>query len=146
MIYSIFHTCIYSSVNIKTDNRCNLPLNIPHQLSGKQPNAFMFNGPGCAVGTFIQYILCVTSLLFIYATLKLMNCHHNKYRFSIQYSACTLVIVAAKMIGRRRRMTPEEDAIESILLGRDKPFLEARFIDTFKGKVFMSYSIILMPF
>lgn len=58
----------------------------------------------------------------------------------------TLVIVAAKMIGRRRRMTPEEDAIENILLGRDKPFLEARFIDTFKGKVFMSYSIILMPF
>ncbi|KAJ4925111.1 hypothetical protein JOQ06_017848 [Pogonophryne albipinna] len=39
------------------------------------------------------------------------------------------------MTQRSRRKTPEQDAIDHIILGRDKPFLEARFINTFKGKL-----------
>ncbi|KAL3045393.1 hypothetical protein OYC64_013628 [Pagothenia borchgrevinki] len=38
------------------------------------------------------------------------------------------------MTQRSRRKTPEQDAIDHIILGRDKPFLEARFINTFKGR------------
>ncbi|KAI4799829.1 hypothetical protein KUCAC02_016629 [Chaenocephalus aceratus] len=37
------------------------------------------------------------------------------------------------MTQRSRSKTAEQDAIEHIILVRDKPFLEARFINTFKG-------------
>ncbi|KAG7219912.1 hypothetical protein INR49_018741 [Caranx melampygus] len=35
---------------------------------------------------------------------------------------------------RRRRKTPEQDAVEHILLGEDKPFLEGKFINKYKGR------------
>ncbi|XP_059205277.1 uncharacterized protein LOC131984472 [Centropristis striata] len=35
---------------------------------------------------------------------------------------------------QRRQLTPEEDALEHIVPCRDKPFLEERFIDSFKGR------------
>ncbi|KAL7398798.1 hypothetical protein ABVT39_015524 [Epinephelus coioides] len=34
----------------------------------------------------------------------------------------------------RRRKTPDKDAVEHIICGEDKPFLEGRFINTFKGR------------
>ncbi|XP_033990033.1 uncharacterized protein LOC117485559 [Trematomus bernacchii] len=51
------------------------------------------------------------------------------------------------MTQRSRRKTPEQDAIDHIILGRDKPFLEARFINTFKGRgVFTREYIALSTF
>ncbi|XP_044027833.1 uncharacterized protein LOC122864451 isoform X2 [Siniperca chuatsi] len=35
---------------------------------------------------------------------------------------------------QRRQLTPEQDALEHIVACRDKPFLEERFIDSFKGR------------
>ncbi|XP_054637986.1 uncharacterized protein LOC129185220 isoform X2 [Dunckerocampus dactyliophorus] len=35
---------------------------------------------------------------------------------------------------RRRRKSPEQDAVDHVLQGRDKPFLEGTFINTFKGR------------
>ncbi|XP_056256201.1 uncharacterized protein LOC130184300 isoform X2 [Seriola aureovittata] len=35
---------------------------------------------------------------------------------------------------QKRPLTPEEDALEHIVACRDKPFLEERFIDSFKGR------------
>lgn len=34
----------------------------------------------------------------------------------------------------KRPLTPEEDALEHIVACRDKPFLEERYIDSFKGR------------
>ncbi|XP_062419595.1 uncharacterized protein LOC134132279 isoform X3 [Pungitius pungitius] len=38
------------------------------------------------------------------------------------------------MMERRRRKTPEQDAMDHIILGRDKSFLQEKFIDSFKGR------------
>ncbi|XP_067468322.1 uncharacterized protein [Thunnus thynnus] len=38
------------------------------------------------------------------------------------------------MENERRQLTPEQDALEHIVACRDKPFLEGRFIDLFKGR------------
>ncbi|KAI9516392.1 hypothetical protein NQZ68_015893 [Dissostichus eleginoides] len=48
---------------------------------------------------------------------------------SVQRSDCP------RMTQRSRRKTPEQDAIEHIILGRDKPFLDTRYINTFKGSI-----------
>ena len=45
------------------------------------------------------------------------------------------------MPGRSSRKTPEQDAVEHIVLGRDKPFLEIQFINAFKGTLFISYIV-----
>ncbi|KAK5854698.1 hypothetical protein PBY51_004870 [Eleginops maclovinus] len=43
---------------------------------------------------------------------------------------------------KRRQLTPEQDALEYMLACRDKPFLEEKFINSFKGKgVFTSRAI-----
>ncbi|KAI4817450.1 hypothetical protein KUCAC02_010851 [Chaenocephalus aceratus] len=43
---------------------------------------------------------------------------------------------------QRRQLTPEQDALEYIVACRDKPFLEEKFINSFKGKgVFTSRAI-----
>lgn len=34
---------------------------------------------------------------------------------------------------------PEEEALEHIVARRDKPFLEERYIDSFKGRWFVSW-------
>ncbi|KAJ3584596.1 hypothetical protein NHX12_015091 [Muraenolepis orangiensis] len=46
-----------------------------------------------------------------------------------------LLLSLAEMTESSRRKTPEQDAVEHITLTKDKPFLEARFINTFKGKI-----------
>lgn len=40
---------------------------------------------------------------------------------------------------RRRRKTPDQDALEHIVQGEDKAFLEERFINEYKGKFFIQY-------
>lgn len=45
---------------------------------------------------------------------------------------------------RRRRKTPDQDAIDHIINGEDKSFLEGKFINTYKGKFLIHY--ILMFF
>lgn len=35
---------------------------------------------------------------------------------------------------QQRKRTPEQDALEHIAAFKDKPFLEERFIDSFKGR------------
>lgn len=37
------------------------------------------------------------------------------------------------MENRHKRVNPEQDALVHIVARRDKPFLEERFIDSFKG-------------
>lgn len=41
---------------------------------------------------------------------------------------------------KTRKLTPEQDALEHILAFRDKSFLEERFIDPIKGKMYISES------
>ena len=50
-----------------------------------------------------------------------------------------LNIVTAKMTEEKRkkltrRKSPDQDAMDHIVQGRDKPFLEGKFISTYKGK------------
>ncbi|KAF3841586.1 hypothetical protein F7725_007448, partial [Dissostichus mawsoni] len=45
---------------------------------------------------------------------------------SVQRSNCRVLQMKPRMTQRSRRKTPEQDAIEHIILGRDKPFLDAR--------------------
>ncbi len=40
---------------------------------------------------------------------------------------------------RGRRKTPDQDAMDHIIRGEDKSFLEGRFINTYKGKFFIQY-------
>lgn len=47
-------------------------------------------------------------------------------------------IFLAVMEKQRRQLTPEQDALEYIVACRDKPFLEEKFINSFKGKRYNS--------
>lgn len=51
------------------------------------------------------------------------------------------MVITVKMAGRQKvkRKTPDQDAVEHITGGKDKSFLEARFINTFKSVSFISY-------
>ena len=46
------------------------------------------------------------------------------------------------MTARGRRKSPEQDAVDHIIQGKDKPILEEKFIDTFKGKLLISYHVL----
>nr|XP_046274081.1 uncharacterized protein LOC124074833 isoform X2 [Scatophagus argus] len=44
---------------------------------------------------------------------------------------------------QRRQLTPEQDALEHIVACRDKPFLEERYIDSFKGRGVFTHKAIV---
>ena len=44
---------------------------------------------------------------------------------------------------QKRSLTPAEDALEHIVACRDKPFLEERHIDSFKGRLYLLISVCL---
>ena len=46
------------------------------------------------------------------------------------------------MTARGRRKSPEQDAVDHINLGKDKPILEEKLIDKFKGKLLISYHVL----
>ncbi|CAJ1082997.1 uncharacterized protein LOC117827743 isoform X1 [Xyrichtys novacula] len=46
------------------------------------------------------------------------------------------------MEDERRKLTPEQDALEHIASRKDKPFLEGRYIDSFKGRGLFTYNAI----
>lgn len=43
-----------------------------------------------------------------------------------------------------RQLTPEQDALEHIVAFKDKPFLEERFIDSFKGRCTLLISVYIV--
>lgn len=45
---------------------------------------------------------------------------------------------------QKPKLTPEQDALNHIADGKDKPFLEQRFINSFKGLIFVFLSIFLL--
>lgn len=50
----------------------------------------------------------------------------------------------ADMEKQKPFLTPEQDALNHIANGKDKAFLEQRFINSFKGLIFVFLSIFLL--
>ena len=53
-------------------------------------------------------------------------------------------LLQLKMTARGRRKSPEQDAVDHIILGKDKPIVEEKLIDTFKGKLLVSYHVLTL--